>query len=212
MGIAAFELEGRRFGKLVAIKWLRKNGDRVWKTRCDCGASRLVSTSLLMSGLCNACSVCSEHSRREKHVIHGGARREKKHPLYSTWSGMKQRCNDPNHKEYKRYQLRGITVCERWSSFANFVEDVGSKPSSKHTLERIDNDRGYEPGNVRWATMTEQGRNMRSNHIIEFRGRSKCLQDWANELKVEQSLLRYRLKHWGVERAFTTPVRKQRKR
>lgn len=148
--------------------------------------------------------------------VHGHARRKKKHPLYGVWSGMKQRCYDRNHIEFKRYGARGIRVCKRWrESFAAFLADVGERPIKKgvrFSLERICNSKGYRSDNVRWATFQEQMRNMRDNHRITFRGRTQVLQAWADELKIDQSLLRYRLKAWGVERAFTTPVRRQRAR
>lgn len=83
------------------------------------------------------------------------------HALYSTWKGMKERCSNPNHIRYAEYGGRGITVCERWrDNFWSFVADVGERPDG-HTLDRVDNDRGYEPGNVRWATRSEQNANKR---------------------------------------------------
>lgn len=144
-------------------------------------------------------------------VIHGHARRAEKNPLYTTWAGMKQRCSDPNHIEWERYGARGIRVCERWLSYPNFLEDIlreiGPKPGRGFSLDRKDNAKGYEPGNVKWSSHREQMRNMRDNHFVTFNGRTQCLQDWANELGIEQSLLRYRLKHWTVEDAFTKPIR-----
>lgn len=83
-------------------------------------------------------------------------------PLYHTWMGMKQRCANPKHGKYPRYGGRGITVCERWMTFSNFLADMGERPEGK-TLDRIDNERGYEPGNVRWATPKEQMANRRKN-------------------------------------------------
>lgn len=99
------------------------------------------------------------------------------HPLFNTWGSMRQRCLNPKHKDFHRYGGRGIKVCERWAHIANFVQDVGEKPSPKHTLDRIDNDGDYEPGNVRWATPAEQSRNRSTTLIIVVDGERKPLID-----------------------------------
>lgn len=91
------------------------------------------------------------------------------HPLYSTWQGMKNRCMNPKSDTYGYYGGRGIKVCERWLDFANFLEDVGDKPTLKHSLDRIDNDGDYEPGNVKWATQIEQVANQRPKSKYEKR-------------------------------------------
>lgn len=88
-----------------------------------------------------------------------------KHPLYSVWRGMKNRCNNKNLKSYVSYGARGIKVCERWNSFDNFVQDMGKRPAYNYQLERIDNDGNYEPSNCRWATCNEQSQNRRTNKI-----------------------------------------------
>lgn len=93
-------------------------------------------------------------------------------PLYATWSAMITRCHNPNHQSYQFYGRRGITVCDRWrASFAAFLEDMAPRPSKGHTLDRIDNEKGYEPSNVRWATRIEQMANRRCTIIVEYEGR-----------------------------------------
>lgn len=87
----------------------------------------------------------------------------KTHPLYKTWRGMRERCNNPRSANYLSYGGRGIRVCERWNDFSLFIEDIGEKPTPNHTLDRKDNDGNYEPDNVRWATRREQVFNQRIN-------------------------------------------------
>lgn len=91
----------------------------------------------------------------------------KKGPLYSVWSTMRSRCNNPNDRDYYKYGARGITVCSQWDSFETFKVDVGERPSPLHSLDRINNNKGYEPDNIRWATFLEQNRNQRSTKLTE---------------------------------------------
>jgi hypothetical protein len=97
----------------------------------------------------------------QANVTHGHARSTGRHPLYKTWEGMNRRCTSLNDTAYQRYGDRGIRVCDRWRDFAAFIADMGEKPSRTHSLDRINNDGNYEPGNVRWATPKEQAQNRR---------------------------------------------------
>lgn len=132
--------------------------------------------------------------------------------LYPTWKSMRERCYSPNCKDYVRYGERGIRVCDEWQNFSVFREHVLSLPNAKSkgfTLDRIDNDKNYEPGNVRWATPSQQGRNRKDNRLITFSGKTQCLVEWAEELGIRKTTLHERLRRgWPIERAFTTKVRK----
>lgn len=145
---------------------------------------------------------------------------------YRSWECMKQRALNPNYAEAHRYSGRGITLDPSWMLFERFYADVGPQPSPRHTLERIDNNKGYEPGNVRWATKAEQARNRRSNILVLVRGVRMVLLDAAPLLGVKYGTLtkRYRkLKARGMvslpidvamllspeERAFADTVRRQ---
>ena len=99
---------------------------------------------------------------------------------HSTWSKIKSRCNNPKNKAFKNYGGRGIKVCKRWQkSFILFLKDMGMAPTRKHSIDRIDNNGDYRPGNCRWATAKEQGNNTRLNHLIEFKGQKKTLMEWS---------------------------------
>jgi hypothetical protein len=118
---------------------------------------------------------------------------------------MINRCNDKNHNRYHRYGGRGIKVCDRWMDYNNFIEDMGARPTKKHSIDRIDNDIGYDPKNCKWSLMKDQANNRCNNRLIEFNGIKKTLQIWADEIGINQSSLRKRIDCWGIERALLTP-------
>ena len=114
---------------------------------------------------------------------------------------------NPGHPSYQNYKGRGITVCERWRTFENFAADMADGFLPELTLERINNDRGYEPGNVRWATTKEQSRNKRSSLAVTFRGVTMNASDWADSLGLRAPTLRHRIRRgWSIERALTEGV------
>lgn len=129
-------------------------------------------------------------------------------PEYAAWRAMKQRCSNPKHKYFYRYGGRGITVCREWvESFDAFYADMGAKPSSSSSLDRIDNDRGYSPDNCRWTTHTSQCRNRSTNKMLEYKGEIRCLQEWAEIYSIGKRTLRERIQRgWDVHLALTTPV------
>lgn len=186
------DLTGQRFGSLVAISICGQDsiGRYVWKCKCDCGKEVTNHVGSLTTGHIKSCG-CS----RETH----GASSTK---TYFAWRSMRNRCESPSSRSYKWYGARGIKVCERWSSFEAFLEDMGEAPIGM-TLDREDNDKGYYKENCRWVTQAVQARNSRWNHIIEFKGESKCLAEWARQYNINQSTLRRRLREeWPLEKAF----------
>lgn len=130
-------------------------------------------------------------------------------PEYRVWQQMRLRCTDPKHRAWKDYGGRGITVCAQWlSSPQQFMADLGAKPSPAHELDRIDNARGYEPGNCRWALRTVNCRNRRSNRLIEHEGESLALVAWAERAAIDPGVLARRLNSgWGIAVALATPIR-----
>jgi hypothetical protein len=122
---------------------------------------------------------------------------------------MIARCTNRNNNRFGQYGGRGITVCQRWlESFVSFLDDMGVRPSSEHSIDRIDNDGNYEPGNCRWATRVEQSRNTQQNMIIEAFGRRQCLQDWSIETGIGRGTIRWRVVNgWSPEMALTAKTK-----
>ncbi len=128
-------------------------------------------------------------------------------PEYTCWQHIKERCLVPTSQSYRHYGGRGVTVCALWLKFENFLADVGVRPSPEHSIERLDNNGNYEPGNVVWATQAAQTRNQRRNQFITYGGKIQTLTDWANELGLPYSTLSMRLRRgWPLEKALN-PVR-----
>lgn len=135
-----------------------------------------------------------------------------KTPTHNTWAQMRQRCSDESCKDFERYGGRGIKVCARWQSFENFLEDMGERPKGM-TLDRIDVNGSYEPGNCRWATPVEQSRNRRSNVFVTYGAATLTVAEWAERTGLERKTLEHRIRSgWDVERALTTKSITNRKR
>lgn len=130
---------------------------------------------------------------------------------YAVWRSMLARCMNPKAKDYPRYGGRGITVCERWRTFENFLADMGERPAGL-TLEREDGSRGYEPRNCKWATPTEQARNRRTNVMVTHNGVVATVAEWAERTGLERKTIEYRIRAgWDHSKAVTTPSTTNRK-
>jgi hypothetical protein len=131
---------------------------------------------------------------------------------WRVWTNIRSRCNHKGRSDYAHYGARGIRVCAEWRSYARFLADMGPRPSEKHTIDRLDNDRGYEPGNCRWATMLEQENNRRNNIKLTHDGETMNMSQWARRYGMSGAALRQRLVNgWSMEMALTAPVRAKRK-
>jgi hypothetical protein len=206
---APVDITGEKYGLLTALYPTAERSGRkvVWVARCDCGKEIPVTVDKLRSGNTKSCGCMRYEWVAESKLKHGGSRRGRELPEYAIWCSMIKRCENPNETHYPHYGGRGITVCERWrNDFAAFLADMGSRPSPQHSIDRIDNDGNYEPGNVRWATDKDQARNTTRNHWITFNGETLCLVAWAERIGMSHVGLLNRLrKGWSIERALTTP-------
>lgn len=139
--------------------------------------------------------------RQERHGLSG-------RPEFIIWAAMKSRCYNPNNKRYPRYGARGIVVCDRWlHSFPNFLEDMGSRPSAKHSIERENNDKNYEPSNCVWATMKQQANNKSSNARFTLNGETHTQREWAEKIGIGEKIISQRIKRgFTVEQALTIPL------
>ncbi len=201
----AIEMAGTQFGRWTVIRKHEirgKYGEVFWLCRCKCGTEKLVKAAVLRNGESQSCG-CFHRERVTKHGMFGS--RE-----WKTWNSLLQRCENPNSPDYPRYGGRGISICAAWHEFEHFYIDMGDRPAGT-SLDRINVDEGYCPENCRWASATVQQRNRRDAIMVEWRGKTKNIHDWAEQLGLVMSTLKNRLgAGWSVEEAFTTPARPKR--
>lgn len=166
---------GKRFGMLTAIEPTDK--PNIWKYKCDCG-------NVIIDNVHKNKKSCGCLLHR-----HGKSRSR----VYKIWAGIKKRCLNPRNPAFKHYGGRGISICERWLSFENFLADMGEPPDGL-SIDRIDNDKGYSPENCRWADWKTQHNNRRGNVIIEYNGERKTISQWADTLGISAGIIsgRYR--------------------
>lgn len=202
------KLNGQRFGRLVAGDAIRRPGKWYIQCKCDCGNEKLIRCDHLKAGLSTSCGCYAREVTIASNTKHGDCRKTKHAPEFDVWVSMRERCGNPKDVSYHRYGGRGIKVCKEWQeSYPSFLAHVGRRPSSEHSIERINNDGDYEPNNVRWATKVEQCNNRRTNHFLEFNGKRLTLAQWQREVGIHSLTIRRRIvSGWSVEKALTTPV------
>lgn len=205
---------GRRYGEWVVVRMLPKDGpNRKWLCRCDCGVEKAVLGCSLAKGASKSCG----HERRSRWI--GQPSLNRKHgmtgtPTCNVWYGVKDRCLNPESVHFKNYGGRGIRLHPPWADCIHaFIAGVGEKPSKFHQLDRIDNDRGYEPGNVRWVLPEVNMRNTRISRKITVRGETKTVAEWAFQTRMRPGAIHSRLaRGMSPEEAVYKPLRHQGQR
>jgi hypothetical protein len=197
------DMAGARFTRFLVMETAGsdKHGNAKWLCSCDCGNKKVVLGQSLRSGMTQSCGCLNREINAKRSTTHGMAHTSD----YKSWHAMIQRCTNPNNHKWQRYGGRGISICNRWMSFENFVDDMGHRPKGM-TIDRIDNDGNYEPANCRWATQAQQSINKSSNVFLVIHGKAVTLTYAARAAGISPACLRYRLKKgWSMEIAITAP-------
>jgi hypothetical protein len=205
------DLTGQISGRLKAIE--RASNDRhkkaQWLCLCECGNSKVVGRANLVKGIARSCGCLRCEISSARFTTHGHARARTATPTYLSYKAAKSRCENINNKRFADYGGRGIQF--RFTSFDQFLAELGERPEG-YSLERIDNDGHYEPGNVRWATRQQQCNNKRSNHRVTAAfGRTRTISRWGKETGIKPSIISDRIcAGWPPEEALTRPPRRVR--
>lgn len=191
-------LVGQRFGRLEVIREAgnNKHGQRIFLCRCDCGKEIETKSYYLRQGDTKSCGCLHRECVIRQETTHGRTRT----PEWNSWVKIKQRCTDPNDKNYKSYGGNGRTMAPEWiESFELFLTEIGPKPIGLgYSVDRIDNTKGYVPGNIRWATWKEQANNRSSTVLYSYNGIDLCISDWAKEIGVKRETISDLLKKAGL--------------
>jgi len=204
--VQPLDLTGKVYGRLTVLAFDHSDSlyRRFWRCRCQCGAIVVVYGVPLRDGRTQSCGCLRKEVTADRSRTHGGSKR----PEFFIWAGMLDRCYRPSNKNFAHYGGAGVTVHARWRhDFATWFADVGERPSPQHSIDRWPNPAGnYEPGNVRWATQTEQARNKRTNRRLTFNGRTLTVTEWALIVGLSRATLDDRLRRgMTVDEALSTP-------
>lgn len=188
--VAAIDMTGASFnGIRVVAPAGSAAGKRLWQCECSCGSLFVAVGTRLRDGSVSGCARCAK--RNMEHRTHGATGSRE----YVSYCAMKQRCLYPKNKRYEQYGGRGIRICDRWlESFENFYADMGQQPGPGYSIERIDRDKDYEPGNCVWADSLQQANNRSNNTRIEINGRTQTMTQWSRETGVNRTVILRRMK------------------
>ena len=201
------DLTGQIFSRLTVLSFYPNNRQgRYWLCQCECGNTVIVISYGLRKGTARSCGCLRKELLSKSSTKHGMF----SSPEYHAWRSMIDRTTTKKVKGINRYIERGIIVCDSWRhSFEQFYKDMGARPSPKHSIDRINNNGNYEPGNCRWATPKVQSNNMSSNVNIEVNGCTKTATQWSEITGVARDTIYYRIKDgWDPERAVTEKSRR----
>lgn len=207
-GIQLIDLSGLRYGRLRVINQAQNRGKKVmWNCICDCGNQTVVSSTHLRQGHTQSCGCLVSENASILFSTHG----ETDTALYRMWYNMKTRCNYEKSDHYRFYGARGIKVCEDWERSYELFRDwaISSGYVEGLTIERKDNDKGYNPDNCRFIPMRTQYYNTRRNHLMEYNGEVKTVAEWSEYAGIPYNTMLARVTRygWTAEKAITTPVR-----
>lgn len=203
------DITGQKFGRLTAVRPYSKNngGTIIWEFKCDCGNLVYKPVAKRNQDANIGCHTCYLKHLSGRTRVHGYSNKTKE---YRSWIHIKSRCYNPKVPAYSYYGAAGVGMCVEWvESFPAFLAYIGPAPSPKHSVDRLDNSKGYEPGNVRWATIKEQANNKTTNILYTIDGVTKTMAEWCDEYGMDWDLVWSRVKAHGYDivRALTEPKR-----
>ena len=199
------DITDQQYGWLHIISFaeLREGRGAYWLCECRCGTHTIVLGADLRQGHTTSCGCYQRERSRTANTRHGMHGKK----IYAVWYNMKRRCSDPTYKHYALYGGRGITFFPPWVSFDRFFADIGDIPYQGATLDRIDSNAGYYPGNIQWSTPREQANNRRSNHFVTYNDETLTIAQWARKLSLNKWNISSRLQAgWDIEKALTAPI------
>lgn len=196
------DLKGQRFGRLIVIEFIcRKKSHSIFNCKCDCGKFKEVSSNSLRTGRVRSCGCFSIESTLERSITHGLS----KHPLYTIWTSMRNRCYYPKHNRRENYQKKGIIVCDEWKNdFKTFYDwSIANGWRLGLSIDRRENSGNYCPSNCKYSTNKEQQRNRTTNVLVTYKGITKILIEWTEHFNLNYERVRKRLKKgWPPEESF----------
>ncbi len=214
------DMTGQKCGRLTVLNFAgTRNEKAYWLCLCDCGKQSEVLGKFLRNGTTKSCGCLSSDTTALRSLRHGHSQRGNRRPEYRCWKAVIQRCTNTNATYYENYGGRGIKVCEGFVNYETFFSTLGTKPTRKHEIDRVDNDLHYSCGscaqclregwkmNLRWATRIQSSNNRRNNHFVEFQGIKLTLTQWAEKIGINANSIKNRLRRgWSVAKALTQPL------